>query len=67
MGKLKKAISCFQKTIGIQSNHVGAYYNLGNAFRELEESKKAIGYYEKAIQINPNHAYAYNNLGNEIK
>jgi len=32
LGESQKAISCFQKAIEIQSNHAGAYYNLGIVF-----------------------------------
>ena len=59
----QKAISCYEKTIEINPNHVDAHNNLGVIFKELGEDYKAISCYKKAIEINPNNVVAHSNLG----
>jgi Tfp pilus assembly protein PilF len=53
----------FQKAVAFQSNFTDAYYNLGNALRELGQLMASVKSYEKAIAIKPDYAGAHNNLG----
>jgi len=56
-------ITELKKAIRISPNHAGAYFNLGNAYREQDQHDLAIESYKKAISINPNSAFAHYNLG----
>jgi len=57
------AENLYNKVLKINSNHLGAHFNLGIIFNDLGKYQKAKHCYEKVIEINPNHADAYNNLG----
>jgi superkiller protein 3 len=57
------AIEYYQKTIASDPNHAIAYYNMGNAYRNLENYQEAIRCYQKAIAIDPKDANAYGNMG----
>ena len=52
-----------EKTIEIDPKHAGAYYNLGNIYREKENWSLAIDNYNRAIDIKPDYAEAHCNLG----
>ena len=41
-----------------------AYYNRGNAYRNLGEPRRAIADYDQALRLDPEHANAYGNRGN---
>ncbi len=60
----EKAINKFSKVIEIEPTSYVAYYNRGNAKRELYKYQEAINDYTKAIQINPEYFRAYCNRGN---
>ena len=47
----------------INPNHADAYFNRGNALKELNQLDAAAASYEKAIRLKPNHASACNNRG----
>ena len=66
-----EAIKCYKKTINLNPNHVGAYGNLGLAYRygkqdyekAIKYFDKAIEYFEKEVELNPDFARAYIDLG----
>jgi len=79
MGEYTKALSYYEKTLGIQQqslppNHpdlAGSYNNIGLVYVNMGEYAKALSYYEKTLSIRqqslpPNHphlATSYNNIG----
>jgi FKBP-type peptidyl-prolyl cis-trans isomerase 2 len=62
-GQIDEAISYYQKAVGQNPNHTGAYYNLGVAFQEKGLIDQAILYYEIAIGFNQEFTEAHHNLG----
>lgn len=44
-----------------------AFFNLGNAQREMGQTEQALASYQRAIQLNPKDADAYNNMGNVLR
>ena len=60
---LQEAQNYYQKVLKIDSNHLGANYNLGILFKNLKENQKAKSCFEKAIKTNPNYADTHYNLG----
>lgn len=61
---LDKAISAFQKAVGLDKSYADAYYNLGIAFSRKKDLDSAIGAYKKAVDLSPNNPDYLNNLGN---
>ncbi|MCG8570514.1 MAG: AAA family ATPase [Spirochaetes bacterium] len=68
MKDYKNSIKCYQKTIKLEPDAYWAYYNIGLATLELDNSSdKAIehakNWFKKAIRINPEYYPALNELG----
>ena len=61
--KLNYAIEIFENIIKIQPNFYFAYYNMGNALKNLCRLDEAKIYYQKCIEINPKYIDAYISLG----
>ena len=66
-GKLKEAVSIYEKAIQIKPDSADAYNNRGIALVELGELDKAVASYKQAIQIRPDYAEAFYNLGNALQ
>jgi tetratricopeptide (TPR) repeat protein len=62
-GDLERALSDYDRAIGINPAAADAFNNRGNAYRALREFTKALGDYDEAIRLNPKYAHAYNNRG----
>jgi hypothetical protein len=62
-GKVKKAITCFEKAMALDPQNVDAHYHMGMALRRLGESKKAIASFRRALEINPNFFQGWFQLG----
>lgn len=63
LGKTEEAIAVFLEGIGKEDEFHLLYYNLGLAYRKLEEYEKAGESFLSAINLNPQHAGSYLNLG----
>ena len=61
----KEAISIkyYKNAITLDSQSSILYFNLGNAYKKLDQVLDAIESYEEAILLNPNYFEAFNNLG----
>ncbi len=62
-GDYQGAIADWGKAIEINPQYADAYYNRGNAKRDLKDYQGAIADYSKAIQNDPQFADAYANRG----
>ncbi len=62
-GREDKAITHFQKALGIKPDYALAHYNFGNAFLQKGRVDEAITQYQEALQIQPGIEEAHNNLG----
>jgi tetratricopeptide (TPR) repeat protein len=78
-GQSSKALSYFEKALGIQEETLSAnhpdfgisYNNIGGVYFDMGEYSKALSYYEKALGIyketlpanSPHLAYSYSNIG----
>ena len=56
-------IAHYKKALLYNSKYPDAWYNLGVAFSEVNDTDEAIISYQVAIQLNPKCAEACNNLG----
>lgn len=62
-GMLKWSVECFLKVTDLAPNVEAGFFNLGNAYFDLQEFANAKQAYERAFQLNPD-AGTLNNLGN---
>jgi len=62
-GEIKQAMTCFQKSLAINSNYDEAHNNLGFALASLDRCQEATNEYIRALSLNPHLAMAHNNLG----
>lgn len=53
------AVSDFKKAVSIRPDYAEAYYNLGNALKDLRQFEEARAAFDKAIALNPGFAEAY--------
>ncbi|MDR2969053.1 MAG: tetratricopeptide repeat protein [Tannerellaceae bacterium] len=63
LGKTEEAIAIFQEGIAKEDEFHLLYYNLGLAYRKLEEYENAREAFLSSINLNPQHAGSYLNLG----
>jgi len=59
----EKAAECFKKIIDLDPDNYRAWYNLGIAYFNLNETEDALIAYKRAIQIKPDYMYCYYNIG----
>ena len=57
------ALTFFNETIKLDTNHADANFYIANVYRELGKREEAKKYYLKTIEIDPNYADAYNHIG----
>ena len=57
------AADLIAQAISINPDNADAYFNRGNALKELNRLDAAVASYEKAIKLKPNYASACNNRG----
>jgi predicted O-linked N-acetylglucosamine transferase (SPINDLY family) len=57
------AVDLIDQAIAINSSNADAYFNRGNALKELGRLEAAIASYDKAILLNPRYINAYGNRG----
>jgi len=62
-GRVEEARDLFYRVISLKPDYVEAQYNLGNAFKMLQQFDKAIAQYQAAIDLDPGYVNAYNDLG----
>ena len=53
--------------IQLKPNLAEAYYNRGNAFRDLGQLEMTVTGYDQAIEVKSDLAEAYNNRGNTLR
>jgi FKBP-type peptidyl-prolyl cis-trans isomerase 2 len=66
-GQIDESIAYYQKALGQNSKHTGAYYNLGVALQEKGLLDQAIVCYEIAIGFKQDFTDAHHNLGVAFK
>lgn len=57
------AIARYQKAVQLNPGFAEAYYNMGNAFQDLEMADQAIDAYRKVLDLDPANVNVYNNMG----
>ena len=60
------ALTAFDKAVEIKPDYHQAWYNRGNALRQLGRLEQAIASYDKAIEIKPDKHEAWYNRGNAL-
>lgn len=63
LGKLERAISCYQRAIELQPSYADAYHNLGEVLSVQGKWENAIAAYRPAIELNPNFEGSHYGLG----
>lgn len=66
-GQVEAAVARFEQALLLNSRHVPAHYNLGNARRARGEHEAAVASYRRALALAPQLMVAYNNLGNALR
>lgn len=66
-GEIQNAISCFEKSLGLNFKNVVALNNLARAYIKLQEFDKAKSALKKAKIFNPKYFDSYINLANIAK
>ncbi len=61
MGKLDKAIRCFDNALKLDSEYAETWNNKGDAFYKLGKLQEAINCFERAIDIQPRYEKAWYN------
>jgi tetratricopeptide (TPR) repeat protein len=59
----EKAVECFKKIIEMDPNNYRAWYNLGIAYFNLNNTEDALNAYNRALEIKPDYMYCYYNIG----
>ena len=67
LGNIDEAITCFSKSIDLNSNFHEAYNNIGNCYQNKNELQNAIKSFQRSIEIYPNSFQVFFNLGNCYK
>jgi tetratricopeptide (TPR) repeat protein len=60
-------VASYRRAVAIKPDFVAAYYNLGNALKDLGLLDEAAASYRKAVELRPDFADAHYNLGNALK
>ena len=58
-----KAIECFKRIIELEPKNYRAWYNLGIAYFNLNQTEEALNYYNEALKLKPDYSYCYYNIG----
>ena len=61
MGRLEEAITSFDEALKIKPDVHQAWYNRGNALRNLGRLEEAIAFYDQALEIKPDLHQAWYN------
>jgi len=63
LGKMKEALSCFEKAVSINPKSGDAYFYMAYYYSEIGNNKKAINYYKKSLKFDYNDAVTHQNIG----
>lgn len=63
-GNLEKAIAAYKKSIELNDLSPVAHYNLGIAYKKLQQYEKSASAFEKTVELEPTHMDARISLGN---
>jgi protein O-GlcNAc transferase len=66
MKNLNRGEELISKAIKINPNDASAYFNHGNALKDLTRFDEALASYDKAIALKPDYAAAYSSRGNAL-
>ena len=58
-----KATECFKRIIELDPKHYRAWYNLGIAYFNLNQTEEALNSYNEALKLKPDYTYCYYNIG----
>ncbi|GJL79264.1 MAG: hypothetical protein NPINA01_22530 [Nitrospinaceae bacterium] len=63
-GQFEKAVEAYRKSTELNDKSPVAYYNLGIAYKGLQELEKAVEAFKKTVELEPTHMDARISLGN---
>jgi S1-C subfamily serine protease/regulator of sirC expression with transglutaminase-like and TPR domain len=66
-GRLKEALSDFNRAIQHNPRYTQAYVLRGNLYLRSRDNRRAIQDYERAVSLDPGHARAHNNRGEALE
>ncbi len=66
-GKVREALTEYDKVIKAHPKLAEAYFNRGNAYYDLGQNQQAIKDYSEAIRLNPKDAEGYYNRANSYR
>ncbi|MFP4040156.1 MAG: tetratricopeptide repeat protein [Desulfosudaceae bacterium] len=62
-GRLKEALSCFEKAVALDPDYAEAHNNIGGTLLDMGRPERAREHLRKALNINPEHYQALSNMG----
>jgi len=63
LGHMAEAIRCGRQAVVIRPDYVDAHYNLGQAYKRLNDWREAEQSFRHCVQFKPDYAEAWDNLG----
>ena len=63
-GKFAKAVEAYQQSTQLNNQSPVAYYNLGIAFKKMQQFDQALTAFEKTVALEPTHLDGWLSLGN---
>jgi tetratricopeptide (TPR) repeat protein len=66
MGQNREAIANFQEVVRLYPENYIAWFNMGNAFSDLQNVSQAIQCYRNSVRANPTYDRARHNLGDAL-
>jgi len=60
-GRLRKALTNYNRAVTLDPRYSGAHSNRGNVWYEMGEIGKALADYDRAIELDPENREAYKN------
>ncbi|MCC5666283.1 tetratricopeptide repeat protein [Nostoc sp. CHAB 5784] len=65
--EFEAAIASYDQALKFKPDYHYAWYNRGNALRNLGRTEEAIASYDQALKFKPDDHYAWNNRGNALR
>ena len=66
-GNFLAATKSYKQTLKFQPNQAKAYYNMGSAYKEMNDPYASLKCYKQALKIEPNYKEVYYNIGDLIR
>lgn len=66
-GRIGEAIQLCRRAVSVNPDHVAAHYNLGQAYRRVDNPREALASFRRVVSLQPGYAEAWDNLGYQLQ